>query len=145
MNTGKTLKTFLKTLPLLGVLATALTLTPAIVHADSDDHKYKKHGYSHDRDQSRHDRKPKRHNKSVYNKHHGSHDKHHRKLHHKPKHHSANWRGYYNEHRHNHHRPVYVVEERYYDRYYDDGYIDFDRLRFMVGLSTRNFDITFHD
>jgi len=149
MNTTKKHRSLLKTLPIISLLMAALTLSPAIVHAEKD-HGYNKPKYSHDRGRLHNNRDSRNHNKHAYNDHgrsHGKHQKEHRS--HKPKHHRNNWRGYTSKHRYNKHdnhghrshRPVYVVN----DHHYDDHYIGLNRLGFMLGIHTGNFDISFHD
>jgi len=148
MNTQKTFKSFLKTLPLLGILTTGLTFAPTVIYADDNEHNERK--YSHKRDEAHHNRNTQRHNQHANNNRSYSYDKRHNKYNHKPKHHRNNWRGYHTEHEHNrqthhgyqsHHQPVYIVN----DHHYSDHYIGLDRLGFMIGLRTGNFDITFHD
>jgi hypothetical protein len=134
MNTQKTFKSFLKTLPLLGILTTGLTLAPTVIYADDNEHNERK--YSHNRDKAHHNRNRQQHNDHAYNNRSYSYDKRHNRYNHKSKHHRNNWRGYQS-----HHQPVYIVN----DHHYSDHYIDLDRLGFMIGLRTGNFDITFHD
>ncbi len=143
MNTTKTHKSLLKTLPVISMLMAGLTLSPAIAYADKD-HGYNKPKYSHDRGSSYRSNDDRKHNRQTYNNS--------RPLakQHKPKHHKRNWRGYTSEHRYNRHsrhghrpyrQPVYVVN----DHHYDNRYIGLDRLGFMLGIHTGNFDISFHD
>jgi len=150
MNTMKKYSSLLKTLPVISMLVTGLSLSPAIVYADKD-HGNNKSKYSHERGHSNHKKDSRKHNKYAHNDRGRSHSKHNKKRHsHKPKHHKNNWRGYRPEHRysrHDHHdhrshrQPVYIVN----DHHYNDRYIGLDRLRFMLGIHTDNFDISFHD
>ena len=143
----KTQQSLLKTLPLIGMMIAGLTLSPTIVYADKNQGNNKSK-YTHDRGHSY--QKTNRHNNHAYNddgRSHGKHQKRHRS--HKPKHHRNNWRGYTSEHRYNRHdhhghrshRPVYIVN----DHHYDNHYLGLDRLGFMLGIRTSNFDISFHD
>jgi len=146
MKATKTHKSLLKTLPIIGILMAGLTLSPAIAYADKD-RSHNKAKYTHDRDYSHHKKDKRRHKKLAYNDHgrlHGKHHKRHRG--HKPKHHRNNWRGYTPEHRHNkhthrghrsHRHTTYIVNDHHYHA--------LDRLGFMLGIHTGNFDIVFHD
>ena len=150
MNTTKTHKSLLKTLPIISLLIAGLALSPAIVYADKD-HGYNKPKYSHDRGNSHQKKNSRKHNNHAYNDGSRTHIKHNKRYRsHKPKHHRNNWRGYSTDHRYNrHHRhghrshrqPVYIVN----DYHYDNHYIGLDRLGFMLGIRTGNFDITYRD
>jgi hypothetical protein len=141
----------LKTLPIVGALAIGLALSPALSMADNGNHgSHKKQysqntGKSHDKhyraDKHKEPRKivhsyDKRGHKKASRSHYGKpygHDKGH--VHYKrDKHrHNHNHRG----HSHTH----YVVN----DYGYRDHFIDFDDLRFMIGLNTNNVDIIVRD
>jgi len=159
------LKNSLKTLPIIAVLAVGFALTPttSIAANDRGHHNggYSKHSAKHQ------DKGHYRGNKHSYR---GS-GKHHNKGHHRSnKHsykHSANGHKnsighhinkHYNKHhygRHNNHYPRY---DRHYghrghntthyvvnDYGHNGHYHGLNHLRFMIGLHTDNFDITFRD
>jgi len=132
----------LKTLPIISILMASLTLSPAIAYADKE-RGHNKSNYTQDRGHSHHKKDSRRHNRLAYNEHGRSHGKQHKRHRdYKPKH-RHNWRGYTPKHRHYGHshrgyrQPIYIVN--------DHNYHGLDRLRFMLGLHTDNFDITFHD
>jgi len=146
MNTTKKQRSLLKSLPIISMLIAGLSLSPAIVHAEKD-RGHNKSGYSQDRNQSYQNKDSRKHNKRAYNdrgRSQGKHDK--RNYRNKPKQHQNNWRGYNSKHRYNRHdhygyrsyrQPVYIVNDHYYN--------GLDRLGFMLGIHTGNFDISFHD
>ena len=158
MNLSKTLKT----LPLIGALAMGLALTPAISNADDDKRGRDKDRYSHDAGKSHkkaHKQAHRAHKKEWKREHVRDHRRDHRDYRKKHGHkhvnsHKHGWKkrhGKHYGHRHTHHghrhghrghRHEHVVV-RDYD--YHDHYVDFDDLRFMIGLHTDNVDIIFRD
>ena len=152
MNLSRTLKT----LPLIGVLAMGLALTPAISMADDDNRGRHKDRYSHDAGKSHkkahkqghraHKKEWKREHRS-YGKHHGHKytDKHKhgwKKRHGKHYGHKHSHRDTRHSHSHRGHRHEHVVVRDYG---HHDHYLDFDDLRFVFGLHTDNVDIIFRD
>lgn len=143
-------KTILKNLPLLTIFTASLVLSPAIAMAEHGDRSHSKDKYSHDdrRAQGKsHNRSEKYRNKHNYRSHGKKHKGNNR--------HSSSYRydkgrGHHNDyahykrghgnHRHDHHT-TYVVN----DNHYSGHLYGLDRLRFMIGLHTNNFDITFRD
>ena len=135
------IRSTIKTLPIIAALAIALAMSPNTAMADKGDrnaHKgqYSKQ-YSHDAGRSHNrTRKDTRLHKGYA--HHGHGHKKVRKSHPDM---------YYGGHKHkgHHHRrhshDHYVVHEHGYR----DHYVDFDNLRFMIGLHTDQFDIIFRD
>lgn len=122
----------IKALPLLGILATSLTLTPALVYADNNQHKPHKdtkHAYS---QQYAHNEQY-RHNDYRPHKHHQ-----HRVAY------SQDWEV---NHIHRH-----VVAMPYVEQYtidYDNSYLlqrqlESDQVRFVFGMRADNFDIYIH-
>lgn len=144
------IRSTLKTLPLIGLLAMGLTLTPAMSIADDDDrgrgrdHVYKKHdgGKGHYRDHSRSHRRDLGHKKHGHShkghKHRGhkhaynSHRKHGHK-HHGYKHHDHGHRHVDHGHRH---VDTVVVHDHHYD---------YDPFRLLLGLHFDNIDIIYRD
>lgn len=152
MNLSRTLKT----LPLIGVLAMGLALTPAISMADDDNRGRHKDRYSHDagkshkkahkQDHRAHKKEWKRDHRS-YGKHHGHKyaDKHKhgwKKRHGKHYGHKHSHRDTRHSHSHRGHRHEHVVVRDYG---HHDHYLGFDDLRFVFGLHTDNVDIIFRD
>ena len=148
--------TSLKTLPLIGVLAIGLVLSPTLSMADNGDRGRHKTQYSHDGGQS-HSKGHKRSNTHSNKAHYKSHGKSHKGNYgHSSKHHYTKGHGHHNNHghykrgfknlRHDHqnshraHHTTYVVNDHHYSDYYG-----LDPLRFMIGLHTNNFDIIFRD
>ena len=129
MNTLSTLKT----LPLLGVLATSITLSPGLVYAENS-HRIQqndtRHAYSHQHahnEQYRHNR-PKGHKHKQYRMAH-SHD----------------WRVNHH-HRHDVHMPYvehYTIE--YDNRYLLQHQLESDQVRFVFGMRTDNLGIYIRD
>lgn len=143
--------TTFKTLPVIGALVLGLALAPNVALAEKGDRGNHKGQYSQDtgkthnkarknnkqhkvhvNDRHGHKNLRKGHNDKYYSQHnsrkhnrHGSHA------------HRDNHRHGYGGHTHSH----YVVN--HHDHH--DRYIDFDDLRFMIGLHTDNFDIILRD
>jgi len=158
MRTKINVKTSLKTLPLLAVLAVGMSLSPSISIAGKGDHGKHKEKYSHNsghKSGKAHHRDNHRVNKQAYRSHgnshrnnrgHGSKD-HHGSRHGHYKHHAYNkhdnhGRGYVYNHAHGGHgHTSYIVN----DYYYREPYYVLDPLRFMIGLHTDNLDIIFSD
>ena len=140
-------KTILKSLPLLTIFTASLVLSPAIAIAAHGDHSYSKEKYSHDDRRSHsksHNRSNKRGNKHNYRSNGKGHNRH-SSTHHDDKRHGhhndhARYKHRHDDHRHDHHT-TYVVN----DHYYNDRLYGLYHLRFMIGLHTNNFDITFRD
>ena len=143
-------KTILKNLPLLTLFAASLVLSPAIAVAGQGDRSHSRAQYSHDDHRSHgkgHNRSGKHSNKHNYRSHGKSHkgNNWHRSTnrydnghgHHKGR---AYYKRGHDNHRHDH-RTTYVVN----DHHYNDRLYGLDHLRFMIGLHTDNFDITFRD
>lgn len=151
------IKSTLKTLPIIGVIALGLAITPAYAIADNngrshardhDSHKtFKKSNKSHKKT----DRGERRHNVHAYdayghknmrkshrNKHYRGHDIHKHKKHNRHQHGNRHW----HKHGHTGHTHSYYVVNDYDQHGHYDG---FDRLRFMIGLHTDNVDIIFRD
>ena len=153
-------KTILKKLPLLTVLAASLVLSPAIVMAGNGNserghfkEQYSKGDYrSHSSSRNhrgelrnnRHDKHSNKHAYRSYGKDHRGHNKHRSARHYDRGHSHQNSYSHYKRrhdgHRHDHHT-TYVVN----DHHYSDNFYGLDPLRFMIGLHTDNFDITFRD
>ncbi len=153
--------TVLKKLPLLTVLAASLVLSPAIVMAGNDNRGHFKEQYSKrdnrsqnnqyssriHRDSHSYKLRDKHRDKQSYRSHgkdysgqkrHSSRNRYDREHgHHKS---YSHYKQRHDARRHNHHA-TYVVNEHHYN----DGYYALDPLRFMIGLHTNNFDITFRD
>ena len=150
------LSRILKTLPMIGVLAMGLALTPAISMADDDNRGRHKDRYSHDAGKSHkkaHKQDHRAHKKEWKREHRRDHKKY--KHGHGHKHvnnHKHGWKKHYghkhrhNGHRHSHshrgHRHEHVVVRDYG---HHDHYLYFDDLRFVFGLHTDNVDIIFRD
>lgn len=133
----------LKTLPLVGILALSLGLTPVVTMADDEkrgrDHVYKKHdgGKHHYREHRRLNRdhgRPKHGYKHHSHKHHGH--KHHRYDH---KHHGHSYR------RHEHHGHGYRHVDRIIVHNHYDDWDDYDRFRLLLGLHFDNIDLVYRD
>ena len=148
-------KTTLKNLPLLTILAAGLVLSPTITMAGYGDRNHVKEKYSHD-DRQSHSKGHKRSNKHSNKHYYKSHGKSHKGKHgYSSKHRYNKGYGHHNEHtyykrdhhnrRHDRHRvhnhASYIVN----DHHYSDSFYALDPLRFMIGLHTDNFDITFRD
>ena len=147
----KTLST-LKTLPLIGLLAMGLALTPVVSMADDDDRgrgkdrTYQKHdgGKGHYRDGG----KSHRRDKGQYNRGHGQNKgyaKGHNKGHNKGRKHVYNYgsgHGYaHHGHTHQVYRPHTHVEQVVVHDYHDV----YDPFRLMLGLHLDNIDIIYRD
>ncbi len=150
--------TSLKTLPLIGVLAIGLVLSPTLSMADNGDRGRHKTQYSHDGGQS-HSKGHKRSNKHSNKAHYKSHGKSHKGDYgHSSKHRYTKGHGHYNDHANykrgfnnhrydhhdnhrGHHHTTYVVN----DHHYSDYSYGLDHPGLMIGLHTNNFDIIFRD
>ena len=137
----------LKTLPLVGILALSLGLTPVVTMADDErrgrDHVYKKHdgGKHHYREHRRlnrdHDRSRHGHHKSHKHGHkHNSH-RHHEHKHHRHDHHGHSHHGHKHYGRGHRHVDRVIVHN-----YYDD-WDDYDRFRLLLGLHFDNIDLIY--
>lgn len=150
----KTLST-LKALPLIGLLAMGLALTPVVSMADDDDRgrgkdrTYQKHdgGKGHSRNSGKSHRRDKGHSdrSHSYNK---GHNKGHKSGHkrvqsynrgrgHK---HNGHTHTVYTPHSHGHGHVDHVVVDNHYNHLND-----YDRFRLMLGLHFDNIDIVFRD
>lgn len=139
----------LKNLPVIGVLALGLALSPNLVMADHGDRGKHKSQYSQDsgktHKKTRKNDKPRkvhvydRHgHKKARKNHHGRHFARHDS--HKHNRHYGHRGDYRHGHRHGHraHNHSHYVTN-HHDHH--DRYVDFDNLRFMIGLHTDNLDI----
>ena len=130
----------LRTLPLVGVLALSLGLTPTVTMADDErrgrDQVYKKHdgGKHHYRE---HRRLNRDHGRPKHG-HHRSH-KHNIHKHHGHKHHGHSHRRH-KHHGHGHRHIDRVIVHNYYDDWYD-----YDRFRLLLGLHFDNIDLVYRD
>lgn len=152
----KTLTT-LKTLPLIGLLAVGLALSPMVSMADDDDRGrgkdrvYQKHdgGKGHSRNAGKSHRRDKGnfvrgHNKSYARSHNKGHKSGHKHGHSYNKSYGHKHYGHthkvYRPHSHNHGHVDHVVVTDHHD------YIsDYDRFRLMLGLHFDNIDIILRD
>jgi Ni/Co efflux regulator RcnB len=137
----------LKTLPLIGVLAMGLALSPITAIADKGERSHSSKGHKsynstfrsshhndrHSKHQKRHDGHKYRHNDRKYAHHNKRHNKHVYNNHH-VRGHGYQPRRYYT------HNNYYAYDRGYYDRH-----DVFDNIEFMFGLHTGNFDIIFRD
>lgn len=145
------IRSTIKTLPLIGVLALGLVLSPMTAMADQSDRGSHKGQYSHDNSKKHnkahknarphkvheYDRRGHKHaGNKHYDKRYSRHNKHSNNKHFRHSHRDKHRHG---SRRHSH--SYYVVN----DHRHHDHYIDFDDLRFMIGLHTDNFDIIFRD
>ena len=143
------LKNTLKTLPIIGVLAMGLALAPATSMAGNGDRGHHKSGYSKSSGKH-HDKGHYRSGKHAYRKHDRGHKRnlgHHLDRHYSTRYgnrHDKHYRGHSHGHHYDHrgHATTHYVVNEYP---YRDHYIGLDHLRFMIGLHTDNFDITFRD
>ena len=147
MTNITSLKTSLKTLPLITILTIGLALAPINSMAGNADRGHQKSGHV--------KHSAKNHDKGHYSSQkyiHRSANKSHRSgVSHALKHRkNASYgdihnRGYYKRGRHYDHR--YYYPTHYVTNNHDHGghFFDIDHLRFMIGLHTDNFDITFRD
>lgn len=140
-------KILLKKLPLLTLFAASMILSPVTVMADKSERSHSKEKYSHDSnraDSKSYNRDGKHSNKYNYRSYGKSHkDNRHRPVHRYDNGHNKSHVHYkrgHDRHRYDHHTS-YVVN----DNYYDNRLYGLDHLRFMIGLRTNNFDITFRD
>ena len=143
-------KTIFKNLPLLTIFTASLILTPAIAMADRGDRSHSKDKYSHD-DRRSHNKSHNRNNKHSNKHKYRSQGKsqrgdnwHSSKYRYDNRHGHRNGHAHYKRGRDNHRhdrRTTYVVN----DHHYSDHLYGLDPLRFMIGLHTDNFDITFRD
>ncbi len=143
-------KITLKYLPLT-LLVTGLALAPTVTMADKGDSRHYKSQYS-QADSRSHSKQRKHTGKQHQNSHRKNHRDHSR---HNSKHQYNKWQSRRNDHAHNKHgnhnhrynnhrghsHTTYVVN----DRHYNDHLYGLNQLRFMIGLHTDNFDITFRD
>ena len=138
------IKSTLKTLPLLGILATSITLSPGLVYAENNQRAHQndtkhvrkasdnKHDYS-----NRHVHNEQyRHNESKSHKHNQ-----HRMAH------SHDWKV---KHKHNHRHDGHRHYDDRYIRNYGNSHVlqhhlQTDRLRFIFGIHSDNFDIYIRD
>jgi outer membrane cobalamin receptor len=119
----------LKTLPLLGILATSITLAPDLVHAENK-HRMQQNNSNHAYRQQHVHNEQYRPNKSKGHKH-----KHHRMAH------SHDWQV---QHNHSHYAPRPYVE--HYTIEYDNSYpiqhqTESDHVRLEFGMRSDNFSI----
>ena len=142
----KTLKT-LKTLPLIGLLATGLALAPMASIADDDhrgrgkDRVYQKYdgGKGHYRDGHRSHRR----DHGIVNRAHSHKHKHrgHKHVYNTHRKHGHTHHGYaHHRHGHKHHGHRHVDTVIVHDHYYD-----YDPFRLMLGLHFDNIDIIYRD
>jgi hypothetical protein len=145
----------LKIVPLAAMLALGMALTPISAMAKNGDSGH--HKENHSKNVGKHyDRGNYRSGKHSYRE--PRHNNQKRSLGHKLKHDYGTRYGRHNDYGHRKH----VRYSPRYDHHYDhrghstthyvindnhhrDHYIDYDPLRFMIGLHTNNFDITFRD
>ena len=132
----------LKTLPLIGILAIGLALSPMTAVADKGDRSYSKSHKSHNGAlRGSHHKKHVLHNSSRYGHKYKDHNRRYNKHHNKPVYRNHYARG------HGHHPRHYYPRNHYNNYYaYDRGdHNVFDNVEFMFGLHTGNFDIIFRD
>lgn len=145
----------LKTVPLITVLALGMAFAPMSSMAGNGDRGHNKSGHSNSSGKH-HNKGQYRSEKHAYRE--PRHNNHKRSLGHKLNHDNGTR---YDSH-HNRGHDKHVRHYPKYDRHYDhrghgtthyvindyqhrDHYDDYDHLRFMIGLHTNNFDITFRD
>jgi len=141
----------LKIAPLAAMLALGMALTPISAMASNGDRGH--HKENHSKNVGKHfDRGNSRSGKHSYRE--PRHNNHKRSLGYKLKHDYGTRYGRHNDHGHRKHVRYYPRYDHrghgttHYvinDNHHRDHYVDYDPLRFMIGLHTNNFDITFRD
>ncbi|MDH5472945.1 MAG: hypothetical protein OEY61_08820 [Gammaproteobacteria bacterium] len=132
----------LKMLPLLGIVATSITLSPGLVYAENN-HRMQQNDTRHERiaNDNRHADSHRHGHNEGYR--HNEAKRHKRKEHRIA--HSHDWRVKHN-HRHDGHRHYVDSYIRDYgNSYLLQHYLQTNQLRFMLGIHSDNFDIVIRD
>lgn len=158
MTSTNSISKFFKFIPLIALLAAGLALTPVTSIAANGDRghfkaehskKYSKHSNKgHSRSNKQHYSQSKHGHKNNIghhlNRHSNKHQNNRYNSHYKRKYYSHN--KHHSKHHNNHlHRGYPTTRYVVNNHDYRDHYLDFDHLRFMIGLHTNNFDLTFRD